>query len=71
MTQTLIDLFNQLFGQYQPIQEIASTDGVNITYQYCIDWGIIANYALVIILFFTVCKCISLIFVNMSRGIKL
>lgn len=71
----MIDLFNDLFGQYTPIQNIASTisDGVNTTttYQYNIDFGIICHYALIVILFFTVCKVIGSIITNLTRSVSI
>ena len=71
----MIDLFKQLFGEYVPIQEIASTidDGTNVTttYAYSIDFASVCHFILVIILFYTVCKVIGSIITNMSRSVTL
>lgn len=67
----LITYFKTLFGSYQPIQNVVYTDADGIvTYSYSIDWGILAHYVLVIILFWSVCKCISVIILNMAKGVN-
>ena len=66
----IIALFKSLFGSYQPIQNVISTDADGIvTYSYSIDWAIICHYALVVILFWCVCKCIATLLLNVSKGV--
>lgn len=67
----LILYFKTLFGTYEPIQNVVTTDADGIiTYSYSIDWGIITHYVLVIILFWCVCKCISSLILNMAKGVS-
>ena len=71
----MIEYFKTLFGEYQPIQNVASVidDGTNTvtTYSYSIDWSAICHYVLVIILFYTVCRVIGSIITGMSRSVTI
>lgn len=70
MGDIIISIFKSLFGSYQPIQNVVSdVDGV-ITYSYSVDFAEITHFILVIILFYTVCKCISCIILNMAKGVS-
>ena len=67
----LIALFKSLFGAYSPIQNVVSeVDGV-VTYSYSIDWSIITHYAMILIIFWAICKCITLFILNLSKGVAL
>lgn len=71
----LITMFKTLFGTYTPIQNIASViqDGENTvtTYSYSIDWSAITHFALIVILFWTVCKVCGSVITNMSRSVTM
>ena len=73
----LVSQFKDLFGYYEPIQNVASVieDNVNMTettvYSYSIDWASVAHFAIVVIIFFFVCKCISGIIFGMSKGVSI
>ena len=73
----MIQFFRELFGEYQPIQNVSSfqEDLANMvettTYSYSIDFSAIAHYILVIILFWCVCKCVSVFICNLSKGVSL
>lgn len=71
----MIELFKELFGTYEPIQNVASIidDGTNTvtTYAYSIDWSAICHYAMIIILFYTVCRVCGSIITNMARSVTI
>lgn len=71
----LIEMFKTLFGTYAPIQNVASViqEGENTvtTYAYSIDWSAITHFALIVILFWTVCKVCGTVITNMSRSVTL
>lgn len=67
----LIEMFKGLFGTYQPIQNVVSETAEQTIYSYSWDFGAITHYILVIILFWCVCKCISSIFLNFSKGVSM
>lgn len=63
----MLDLFNQLFGEYEPV--IATfTDG---TQEACINWGAIANYVFVGIVLYCVCKTIGTLIGSIGKGVAL
>lgn len=63
----MIDLFNQLFGEYQPIIAQLS-DGSE---EVCINWGSIANYVFVGIVLFCVCKTIGTLIGSIGKGVAI
>lgn len=71
----MIELFKELFGTYEPIQNVASIidDGTNTvtTYAYSIDWSAICHYVMIIILFYTVCRVCGSIITNMARSVTI
>lgn len=73
---TLVDMFKDLFGSYEPIENVASVitdaDGVTTTtYAYSIDFASVCHFLLVAILFYTVCRVIGSIITNMTRSVTL
>lgn len=59
--QSLLDLFNQLFGAYEPIQceSVIDQSGQVFTYEYLTNWGTIAHYVFIGIVLYCVCCTIG------------
>lgn len=59
----MYDLFVSLFGSYTPIVTEACVDSVNgiTTYATSIDWAYIGNVLFVLIVLYSVCRCIGML----------
>lgn len=70
--QSLLDMFLQLFGNYEPIQceTVIDQSGQVFTYEYLTNWGTIANYIFAGIVLFCVCKTLGTLIGNIGRSVS-
>ena len=67
MVQTILDYFNQLFGEYVPVL-VTYSDGSEEAF---INFGTIANYVFIGIVLYCICKTIGTIAGAIARGVTL
>ena len=60
----MVSMFRQLFGTYEPIQNLVSGDPLDPTtcvYSYSIDWAYVFNCIVVVVLFYSLCRLIGIL----------